>query len=141
GRTGSSTTIPCNARLRQCIPGCAGTQKTLSCRPSFPRKGQEAYRSGRNDIMKLMQTLMTATALVAVMAGSAYAKTLIYCSEGSPEGFDPAPYTAGTTFDAASRPIYNRLYQFKKGSSETEPGLAESYEVSDDGSEYTFKLR
>lgn len=91
--------------------------------------------------MKLMQTLMTATALVAVMAGSAYAKTLIYCSEGSPEGFDPAPYTAGTTFDAASRPIYNRLYQFKKGSSETEPGLAESYEVSDDGLEYTFKLR
>ena len=23
------------------------------------------------------------------------AKTFVYCSEGSPEGFDPAPYTAG----------------------------------------------
>ena len=91
--------------------------------------------------MKLMKTLMTATALVAVMGGSAYAKTLVYCSEGSPEGFDPAPYTAGTTFDASSRPIYNRLVQFQKGSSETEPGLAESYEVSDDGLEYTFHLR
>jgi dipeptide transport system substrate-binding protein len=91
--------------------------------------------------MKLMQTLLTATALVATLSGAAYAKTLVYCSEGSPEGFDPAPYTAGTTFDAASRPIYNRLYQFKKGSSETEPGLAESYEVSADGLEYTFKLR
>ncbi len=38
------------------------------------------------------------------MAGAGQAKTLVYCSEGSPEGFDPAPWTAGTTFDAASRP-------------------------------------
>ena len=30
------------------------------------------------------------------------AKTLIYCSEGSPEGFNPQLYTAGTTFDASS---------------------------------------
>jgi dipeptide transport system substrate-binding protein len=88
-----------------------------------------------------MKTLLSATAITALMAGGAYAKTLVYCSEGSPEGFDPAPYTAGTTFDASSRPIYNRLYQFKKGSSETEPGVAESYEVSADGLEYTFKLR
>src|SRR5690606_35950447 len=88
-------------------------------------------RSRETNIMKLMKILMAATAAAAVMSGSAYAKTLVYCSEGSPEGFDPAPYTAGTTFDASSRPIYNRLVQFKKGSSETEPGLAESYEVSD----------
>jgi dipeptide transport system substrate-binding protein len=91
--------------------------------------------------MKLMTTMLAATALVATLSGAAHAKTLIYCSEGSPEGFDPAPYTAGTTFDAASRPIYNRLVQFKKGSSEVEPALAESYEVSDDGLEYTFHLR
>jgi dipeptide transport system substrate-binding protein len=91
--------------------------------------------------MRLMKTLLAATALTAVMAGAAYAKTLVYCSEGSPEGFDPAPYTAGTTFDASSRPIYNRLVQFQKGSSETEPGLAESYDVSEDGLEYTFHLR
>ena len=57
--------------------------------------------------MKLMKTLLSATAITALMAGGAYAKTLVYCSEGSPEGFDPAPYTAGTTFDASSRPIYN----------------------------------
>jgi dipeptide transport system substrate-binding protein len=91
--------------------------------------------------MKLMKTLLAATTLTALMAGGAYAKTLVYCSEGSPEGFDPAPFTAGTTFDASSRPIYNRLVQFAKGSSATEPGLAESYEVSEDGLEYTFKLR
>src|SRR5690606_21632882 len=91
--------------------------------------------------MKLMKTLMTATALVAVMGGSAYAKTLVYCSEGSPEGFDPAPYTAGTTFDASSKPIYNRLVEFERGTTEVVPGLAESWTVSDDGLEHTFKLR
>ncbi len=91
--------------------------------------------------MKLMKTLLAASAVIALTAGAAQAKTLVYCSEGSPEGFDPAPYTAGTTFDASSRPIYNRLVQFTKGASTTEPGLAESYDVSEDGLEYTFHLR
>jgi dipeptide transport system substrate-binding protein len=50
-------------------------------------------------------------------------------------------YTAGTTFDAAAHTVYNRLLEFKPGTTETEPGLAESWEISDDGLEYTFKLR
>ena len=73
--------------------------------------------------------------------GAAQAKTLVYCSEGSPEGFDPALYTAGTTFNASSRPIYSRLVEFERGTTNIIPGLAESYEVSADGLEYTFKLR
>ncbi|MEY8830700.1 ABC transporter substrate-binding protein [Sedimentitalea sp. XS_ASV28] len=81
-----------------------------------------------------------ATAL-ALSAGSVAAQALVYCSEGSPEGFDPALYTAGTTFDASSHPIYNRLTQFKVGTTEVIPGLAESWEVSEDGKSVTFKLR
>ena len=91
--------------------------------------------------MKLVPRLLAATALTLALGSAASAKTLVYCSEGSPEGFDPALYTAGTTFDAASRTVYNRLVEFKHGSTETEPGLAESFEVSDDGTVYTFKLR
>ena len=91
--------------------------------------------------MKLMTTLLAATALVATLSGAAYAKTLIYCSEGSPEGFDPAPFTAGTTFDASSRTVYNRLVEFEHGKTSLEPGLAESWEVSEDALEYTFHLR
>ncbi len=85
--------------------------------------------------------LMAATAAIALSAAAAQANTLVYCSEGSPEGFDPALFTAGTTFDASSHPIYNRLLEFETGTTNVIPGLAESVEASDDGLEYTFKLR
>ena len=91
--------------------------------------------------MTRMKTLLAATAMALALGSAAQAKTLVYCSEGSPEGFDPALYTSGTTFDASGHPIYNRLAEFKKGTTETEPGLAESWDVSEDGLEYTFKLR
>ena len=89
-----------------------------------------------------LRKLLTATSLVLSMAGAASAQsTLVYCSEGSPEGFDPALYAAGTTFDASSKPIYNRLVEFKTGTTEVVPGLAESWESSEDGLSYTFHLR
>jgi dipeptide transport system substrate-binding protein len=84
-----------------------------------------------------MATLLAAT----LFSGVAGAKTLVYCSEGSPEGFDPGLYTAGTTFDASSKPVYNRLVEFKRGTTEVIPGLAEKWDVSDDGLQYTFHLR
>ena len=90
--------------------------------------------------MKKISVLLAATALISVMATSAWSKTLVYCSEGSPEGFDPSLYTAGTTFDASSRTVYSRLVEFKHGGTEIEPGLADSWSVSVDGKEYTFKL-
>jgi dipeptide transport system substrate-binding protein len=91
--------------------------------------------------MKKIAILLAATALAAGFSSAVMAKTLVYCSEGSPEGFDPALYTAGTTFDASGRAVYNRLVEFKHGSTEVEPGLAESWTISPDGLEYTFKLR
>lgn len=77
---------------------------------------------------------------LALLAGSVGAKTLVYCAEGSPENFTPSINTTGTSFDAA-RPVYDRLTHFKRGSTEVEPGLAESWTVSPDGKTYTFKLR
>jgi len=68
-------------------------------------------------------------------------RTLVYCSEGSPESFNPELATSGTTFDASSRQVYNRLVEFEIGTTQLVPGLAESWEVSDDGLRYTFHLR
>lgn len=83
----------------------------------------------------------TGLALSLGLMGSVSAKTLVYCSEGSPEGFNPQLATAGTTFDASSRPIYNRLVEFERGTTKIVPGLAESWEVTSGGTIYTFKLR
>jgi len=72
---------------------------------------------------------------------SAIDKTLVFCSEGSPAGFDPAQYTTGTDFTAGAFPIYNRLVEFERGGTTVEPGLAEKWDVSADGKIYTFHLR
>jgi dipeptide transport system substrate-binding protein len=79
--------------------------------------------------------------MMAFTPTSASAKTLVYCSEGSPEGFNPALYSAGTTFDASAQTIYNRLVEFEPGTTKVVPGLAESWSASDDGLTYTFNLR
>ncbi|MEN2980840.1 ABC transporter substrate-binding protein [Tistrella bauzanensis] len=91
----------------------------------------------------MYKALMGAAAAVALLGavGAAEAKTMVYCSEGSPEGFNPQLFTSGTTFDASSRNVYNRLVEFERGTTTVKPGLAERYDVSDDGLTYTFHLR
>ena len=91
--------------------------------------------------MKHFTRLATSLVMAGLLGGAASAKTLVYCSEGSPEGFDPAPYTSGTTGDAASVALYSRLVEFEKGTTNVLPGLAESWDISADGMEYTFHLR
>ena len=85
--------------------------------------------------------VLVAGLLGLAMSTGAVAQTLVFCSEGSPEGFDPALFTSGTTFDASSRQIYNKLVEFERGSTNIGPALAESWTVSDDGLEYVFSLR
>ena len=80
-------------------------------------------------------------AIAAGFASPLAAKTLVYCSEGSPEGFNPAFFTAGTTFDATSRQVFDKLVHFERGTTKIVPGLAESWTVSEEGLEYTFNLR
>ena len=51
--------------------------------------------------------------LALAVSSSVAAKTLVYCSEGSPENFNPQLYTSGTSVDASAVPVYNRLVDFK----------------------------
>ena len=91
--------------------------------------------------MKSKKLFATALLMGTMLVGAAaQAKSLVYCSEGSPENFTPAMNTTGTSLDAA-RPVYNKLVQFTPGTTATEPGLAEKYEVSADGLVITFHLR
>lgn len=76
-----------------------------------------------------------------MLTGTSQAKTLVYCSEASPETFTPAIAIAESTMDASAKTIFNRLVDFKPGTTEIVPSLAESWEVSQDGKIYTFHLR
>ena len=85
--------------------------------------------------------LLCAICLPAFLAAAPLAaKTLIYCSEGSPENFYPGVNTTGTSFDG-NEPIYNRIVEFERGGTKVVPGLAEKWEISEDGTVYTFNLR
>lgn len=93
--------------------------------------------------MKCRKFLSIASLAVicSMLAVSVQAKTFVYCSEGSPEGFTPALYTSGTTFDASSRQLFDKLSMFETGGTNIIPGLATSWDVSEDGKTYTFHLR
>lgn len=59
---------------------------------------------------------LLALALSAVLpSGAAFAAntdTLIYCSEASPESFNPQIASSGPSFVASSQVLYNRLINF-----------------------------
>lgn len=92
--------------------------------------------------MKL-KTKLTLTAAALLFAGVAQAadKTFYYCTHRSPAGLSPALIMDGTGYNASSQQVYNRLVEFKRGSTDIEPALAEKWEVSEDGLTYTFHLR
>jgi len=89
----------------------------------------------------LKRTALCVLALPALLALSPVsAKTLVYCSEGSPENFSPSLNTTGTSFDATEQ-IYDNLVGFEHGGTKLVPGLAESWDISKDGLTYTLHLR
>ncbi len=92
-------------------------------------------------LFTLKRTALCALALPALLAmGQVSAKTLVYCSEGSPENFYPGINTTGTSFDANLQ-IYDTPVQFERGGTKVIPALAERWDVSKDGMTYTFHLR
>jgi dipeptide transport system substrate-binding protein len=103
-------------------------------------------RGGRLDspgviFMRPVISAALAAVLIGCLASAADAKTLVYCSDAAPEGFDPALYVTDATFDASSQALYNRLLEFEPGTTRLRPALAESFDVSDDGLTYTFHIR
>ena len=67
--------------------------------------------------------------------------SVIYCAEGSPETFNPQLVTSGTTIDATSNQLYDRLITYKGADNTLTPALAKSWHVTRDGKKVTFYLR
>jgi ABC-type transport system substrate-binding protein len=66
--------------------------------------------------------------------------TLIFARSGDSVGLDPADETDGESF-YVTKQILEGLLDYKPGTTQVIPKLAESYAVSDDGLVYTFYLR
>jgi dipeptide transport system substrate-binding protein len=82
-----------------------------------------------------------ATAILAcLLATPLSAKTLVFCSEGNPEALNPQIVTTTTGMNAG-RPMFNNLVEFVPGTTTLRPGLAETWTISPDGTEYVFRLR
>src|ERR1700709_115783 len=92
---------------------------------------------------KLARTAFCTFAALGALAGTAAAatRTLVFCSEGSPAGFDSAQYTTSTDFDAGAHSVYDTLVEFRRGTLDLVPGLAERWESSPDAKSITFHLR
>ncbi|CEG25837.1 ABC transporter substrate-binding protein [Bacillus sp. B-jedd] len=65
--------------------------------------------------------------------------TLVYARGADSVTLDPIGTTEGETFKVTEN-IYDTLVNFGESDTTTQPGLAESWEISDDSLTYTFKL-
>ena len=66
--------------------------------------------------------------------------TLVFGTASDPVVLDGALVSDGESLRVIDQ-IFESLVSLKPGTTELEPGLAESWEISDDGLAYTFKLR
>lgn len=85
--------------------------------------------------------LLVGMSTISTVAQAAPANTFINCTSRAPAGFSPALAFDGITYNASSQQVYNRLVEFERGTTNIEPALAESWDVSKDGLVYTFHLR
>lgn len=65
---------------------------------------------------------------------------LVFGRSGDSVGLDPGRETDGESF-YGSTAVFDTLVEFVPGQTAVKPALATSWEVSDDGLEYTFSLR
>ncbi len=78
--------------------------------------------------------------LPAIADSHAKGGTFIFGRGGDSVGLDPALEEDGESFKVCDN-IYDTLVKYKDGSTEIEPGLAASWESSEDGLTWTFNLR
>lgn len=93
---------------------------------------------------RFLLTASAATLATAALWRPAAAQTppgvLIVGQIAEPKSLDPQAVTAANDFRILVN-LYDGLVRFKDGTLEVEPALAESWEISEDGKTYTFKLR
>lgn len=129
----------CTAVAATVMSGCAKKNEAL----------EQSAQSGNTQTESQGETAAPAETAAAAEALKEFAdvpedvdreQILTYAQGADPRGLDPALIDDGES----SKPIcqmYEGLLQYGDSNTEVEPCLAESWEISDDGLTYTFKLR
>jgi peptide/nickel transport system substrate-binding protein len=85
-------------------------------------------------------SLALAAPIAAPVAAQTPPGVLIVAQIAEPKSLDPHAVTAVNDFRILMN-VYDGLVRYKSGTLEVEPALAESWEISEDGTVYTFTLR
>ncbi|MCL1628945.1 ABC transporter substrate-binding protein [Roseibaca sp. V10] len=88
----------------------------------------------------LTAALLASSALVAPAAAQTPPGVLVVGQIAEPQALDPHAVTAVNDFRILMN-IYDGLVRYASGTLEVEPALAEAWEISEDGTVYTFTLR
>ena len=95
-------------------------------------------------LIPLLKRLSILLLAVVIMLPATQAQipdnVLVVAQIAEPKSLDPHAVTAVNDFRILMN-VYDGLVRYQDGTLEVEPGLAESWQVSDDGTTYTFKLR
>jgi peptide/nickel transport system substrate-binding protein len=90
--------------------------------------------------MRFTRAVVVAAAALLLGAAPAVAQTFVFGAQGEPVQFDPAVITDGISAKI-TRQVYDTLYEFKPGTTQVQPALAEKAEPSGDGKVWTLQLR
>jgi peptide/nickel transport system substrate-binding protein len=84
--------------------------------------------------------LAVAAGLLLAPVAARADSTLVISIAADPTGFDPEA-VANNTSGFIMAAVFDSLVRYKPGTTEVEPGLAKSWDISPDGLTYTFHLR
>lgn len=108
--------------------------------PCPPRPGRSRPRAlGVLGVLWALGCALIAPVAQADTATTA-PKPLIYCTDASPEGFDPGLWDSASTNNANNQ-IFQGLVRFERGGTALQPQLATHWEISPDARQFTFHLR
>ncbi|UXH78677.1 ABC transporter substrate-binding protein [Roseateles amylovorans] len=91
-------------------------------------------------IALLVAALVASGASVPAAAAPAAPKPLIYCTDASPEGFDPGLWDSASTNNVNNQ-MFQGLVRFERGGTALQPGLATRWTISPDARSFVFELR
>lgn len=98
--------------------------------------------------LKSLRILLVAALIIGLFSFAAmaqdeegkYGGTFVFGRSGDSVGLDPIQVTDGESFKVTQQ-IYDTIVMYKPGTTEVIPGLAKDWDVSEDGTTWTFYLR